>query len=240
MKIRTIPFTEPAFVKSRYCPINASGLVVEIADLDPTNDDDKINKFLNSKNWAFYVNACNSYGFMVDRFIPWRLVADIGSQDMIKEYASKYGIDHTNKVFRYNYKTVHAAYFLKFRYYMLNLYNKIKVKDYTVQEQCDGRTVNKIITPQTYTKYKFDNLYSELYFLKLYFKIRFMEEESKFEPSERKNLIDDCLQLYSSQNLGVALKNFERILNKPFDYNGSLSYYYKYTNVRRELDISNT
>ena len=75
-----------------------SGLAVEIAAIDASNDDEKINLFTKSKNWEFYLNACRSYGFMVDQMAPWRLVADIGSSEMIK-YARRYGMTATDTVF---------------------------------------------------------------------------------------------------------------------------------------------
>ena len=73
--MRLNPFTFPAFVKSGYCPINASGLVIEIAnELDHANDVKKMQDFYNSPNWEFYLNVCANFGFMVDRNNPWRLV----------------------------------------------------------------------------------------------------------------------------------------------------------------------
>ena len=32
---------------------------------------EKINAFINSPNWEFYLNACRSHGFMVDQEMPW-------------------------------------------------------------------------------------------------------------------------------------------------------------------------
>jgi len=78
--VNRYPVTYPAFIKSKYCPISVSGLAIEVADLDFNNDDAKIEQFIKSNNWEFYLNACASYGFMVDSRMPWRLVADIGQE----------------------------------------------------------------------------------------------------------------------------------------------------------------
>ena len=58
----TVPFTQTAYMKSRRCSILSTGLAVEIADLDVTNDDEKVTQFIESPNWEFYLNACRSYG----------------------------------------------------------------------------------------------------------------------------------------------------------------------------------
>ena len=219
----TFPFTKPAFVKSRFCPINCSGLAVEIADLDPANDEDKVNEFIDSKNWQFYVDTCQAYGFMVDRFVPWRLVADIGSSPML-EYAAKYNFNTTNQILNLGYTLVSTQYFTNFKFHLLNIYNKAKLDSFLEVEECAGDSITRRIVPQTYSTARFTDLYSDSYFLNLYFKMRFMEEESVFEDFQKELLINDCLELYDARGIGASLEAFERILNKPFDYRGSVSY----------------
>ena len=63
----------------------------------------------------------------------------------------------------------------------------------------------------------------DFYALELYCKIRFIEEESHYTPTEQFQLIDDVMEL-ARMDIGRALYGFERILNKTFDYSGSLSY----------------
>ena len=59
--------------------------------------------------------------------------------------------------------------------------------------------------------------------MELYCKIRFFEEEYQFTEGQREHIIDDCKEL-AQQDLKVAITSFEKILNKPFDYRGSLGY----------------
>ena len=76
---KSYPLSMPAYIKSRRNSITNTGLALEIADVPYDNDEQKISDFVESKNWSFYVNACNSYGFMIDINAPWRLIADIDS-----------------------------------------------------------------------------------------------------------------------------------------------------------------
>jgi len=217
------PFTKPGYIKNRLCPVHCSGLVIEIANLDYANDEEKINQFVNSKNWEFYVNACRSYGFMVDRAVPWRLVADIGSSTMVK-YAVPYGLGSTTNILNLGYSLAHFSYASQFRFFLLNLYNKVKLKSFVEVVECNGSSRSKIIIPQTYTREQMLENYSDIYFLKLYFKIRFLEEESVFKDFEKEMIIDDSIELYNLKGMTSCLEVFERILNKTFDYRGSLSY----------------
>ena len=54
-----------------------------------------------------------------------------------------------------------------------------------------------------------------------------MEEESQFSPEEKRLLVDDLLEINRTHSAMKAVAQFERILNKPFDYRGSLSYIIK-------------
>ncbi|MAG27935.1 hypothetical protein CMI47_20605 [Candidatus Pacearchaeota archaeon] len=220
----TTAFTQPAFTKSRRCSIQTSGLAVEIANLNASNDFDKIVAFVRSPNWGFYVNACNSYGFMVDQWNPWRLVADIGAPAMIRDYVSKYGVTSTQQIIDLAYSYTHGRYYRNFKYYLLNMYNHVRKKMVTVEEQCGGRTIQKRIQTKTYSMEELTEKYSESYFLELYCRIRFLEEESSFPEYKKISLTKDTIALYNSKSLGAALEKFERIINKTFDYSGSMSY----------------
>ena len=220
---RKQPFTFPAFVKSTYGSIHSSGLVIEIADLKPAADLDKVLKFTNSRNWAFYLNACRSYGFMVDKFYPWRLVADIASSAMLRKAAQR-NLGDTNKILRTAYIPAHRRSYGNFKNTMLRFYNEVKYPSYEAVS-CGGskRVTVKTTKPIDYTPESLSARYNKFYFFRLYCTIRFIEEESHFTPNERNMLINNCMEVFrSNENLG--LDTFERILNKTFDYVGSLSY----------------
>ncbi len=218
------PFTYPAFIKSRRCSIMSSGLAIEIADLDPANDYEKYSKFMESNNWEFYLNLCRTYGFMVDQFIPWRIVADIGSSPMV-EYATAYGPTSTDAILRSYYRPASTKYYDRFKNVLLSLYNTVKPRKIMEVEYCNGRAITHISRPQEYNLNLLEQTLGEEYFLKLYFQLRFKEEESEFTQNEREHLIDDLIELYQATGkLWKTIPVFERILNKTFDYSGSLSY----------------
>mgnify|MGYP001165395260 CR=1 FL=1 len=221
--IREKPFTYTAFVKSRHCPINVSGLVIEIAELDHVKDVEKIESFVQSPNWDFYLTACGNFGFMVDRNTPWRLVADIASPAMLA-YAEPYGILSTEGVIYGGFRKAHETAIHTLRNVLYRMYMKLKKPRYSrfAEITSEGTKVIRV-TPKTYTPEEYSADFPDSYFLDLYCDMRFVEEELKFTEAERYQLKDNTLEI-AQNNFHNAVETFETIINKTFDYNGSLSY----------------
>ncbi len=219
------PFTLPAFMKSKDCPIFCSGLAIKISNLPLSNDEKKVSNFIDSKNWSFYVNACESYGFTIDKNNPDILVADIASAEMLK-FAEPYGIRTTDSVLGGAYKPAHTDYLETFKGILFRLYTDLKVKRYHVQSKIEpDKHKSVIIHPVSYTFEDFTSYYNDSYFIDLYCKIRFAEEESDFTEQEMHSLIDNTIELSRGNGANIALRSFELIINKTFDYRGSLSYH---------------
>ena len=218
--------TYPAFVKSKQCPMSVNGLVIEIAEISPNDDKVKYDDFYKSKNWDFFLNACNTYGFMVDCNMPNRIIADINSENMIKKMSMYNPKISSGDVFIANcYTPVAVSYFETFKIFLYNIYSQNKPKTIvtTVNNSSGGtRTVIKKVKTFSYTN--FLNEIGEDYLLDLYFTIRFMEEESQFSNYERKIIIRDTINLAKIDGHLAAIGVFEKLLNKTFDYSGSTSY----------------
>lgn len=217
------PITLPAYVKSKYCSVMNSGLAIDIADLVSTDDQKKIDDFITSKNWRYYVNACRSYGFFVDADNPWRLIADIGSSEMVK-YATRYGFNSTYDILATGYQKAHSVFFERFKNFMLRLYNKLKTETYIVPEYCqNGKVVTHIRNAQDYTLEDISKLFSDDFFLDLYCEIRIAEEESKYSQSKKNKLISQTIRLSRLKGTRAALRQFENIINTTYDYSGALT-----------------
>jgi len=231
MIARGMPFTYPAFVKSRFCPMNVSGLVIEIAPADYNNDEEKWNSFQGSKNWNVYAELCSNYGFMIDQNAPWRLVADINSKSL-EPYGRSKGINNGNTLFKLWFSSAYVSYFRSFQITLLKMYNKFRPLFITETYTCrDGSIKSRVSNPEEYTSTEISDLYSEEYFLKFYFKIRLLEEESTKTDHEKSLFLNDCMRAYKADGLDFALLVFERILNLPLDYVGS----YNYNDMRNKL-----
>jgi hypothetical protein len=237
------PISYPAFIKSRRCTMEATGLVINIASLDYSNDEQKIEKFKNSPNWEFYLNACRSYGFSVDANNPWRLVADLGSPEMI-QYARRYGRLSTDVVLAFNYMPAHITFYENFANLFLAMYNEIK-NEYVEKEYCqNGNIISRIVTPVNYTMETLMETFSKADFLKLYMKIRLMEEkEVNLNEMQKENLQRDCSQMFNNAPESKVIAVFEKLIAETYNNSGSLTdliYRVKVSEQERVNVLSNT
>ena len=217
------PFTYPGFVKSALCPMSATGLVIEIAKQSCTNDDAKIKMFKESPNWEFYVNACRSYGFSIDMHTPWRLIADIGTNEML-EYATRSGYFSTSGILAMAYAPAHRTYYENFKQILLDIYNATKYTHVKVEYCADGTTRSKVVVPENYTLDSLNATYPESTFLKFYMDIRFQEEkELKLKEAEKTALRRDVLSVMNTKGVTEALDLFENAIASTYDNSGSLT-----------------
>jgi hypothetical protein len=230
------PLTFPAFIKNQRTSINVSGLAVEIADVNASNDEAKMELFVNSRNWQFYLNAARSFGFMVDLEVPWRLVADIGSSVM-QEYASAYGFTSTDQILGAYFLDASYQNFLDYPRTQYTMYNNVRPRIIQYTEECDsGKTFLRTKSPKDYKTFEnFKETFGSDYFLRSYCESRVLEEEIQLTQNEIDILIDDTLELAKTSTTPSALRAFEKIINKPFDYLGSLSYNIYRQNTEAEI-----
>ncbi len=236
VSLKSSPFTFPAFIKNRRTPITITGLAIEIADVNAANDNAKMDLFIDSRNWEFYLTAARSFGFMVDLDVPWRLVADIGSSVMLS-YASRYGASTTEDVLNKYFNDASYAYYIDYPQRMYEMYNTAKPTQIQFIEECSsGETYLRARSPKDYgTLQNFENEFSPDHFLRNYCTTRIAEEEIQLSENEIQILIDDTIEMSKANFIGPAINAFERVINKTFDNIGSLSY-----NVnKRKLDDDN-
>lgn len=76
------PLFYKEYLMSRYNNQLNSGLIVEIHNGPYDDNEYKITNFYANPNMNYYLALTKRFGFMVDKNIPWRLIADINSPQM--------------------------------------------------------------------------------------------------------------------------------------------------------------
>ena len=217
------PFTFPGYVKSRNNSMLTSGLAIEIADLQYQNDEEKKNQFLESRNWNFFVNACNKYGFMIDYNIPWRIVCDFRAKE-VHPYILPY-YNNSMSFLEMGYSRASLRYFATLPAELLRLYNAVKRKLIVKRKECDGKEINVQIRPPNYTAGEIVSEYGYDYFLKMYMKLRQIEEKPDLDKEQKRRLMKDVVIYSKLKGTYVPIETkFERFINKPFDKPHSFSY----------------
>jgi hypothetical protein len=185
------PLTKEGFIKSRYCSPYVSGLMIDICDKDPSKDEDKIENILKSPNWTFFKNAATQYGFIIDKNIPWRLVADLGSPAM-GHYLNNNDInsdDNLTTIFDTYYEKAYETSFDEFIRNILSFYNSFVQKrpryqdfdDENPEEEVKSIVCKRELRPPI--KENMDVLRDEPHFMYLYLYFRNLEEGNKLPDS---------------------------------------------------------
>ena len=230
-------FTLPGFVKSYSCSPMTTGLAIEIAsNVEYTSDDEKISMFVTDPNWTFFVQTCNSYGFMIDMNTPWRIIADLDSEIMSQQ-SNFYGYGNAQAVLNNAYNTAYSQHYLYFIEDLLGVYNRVRSKAYSKPFVCnDGTVKTKRIESKKYDKFSLVEEYGYDYFLRLYITLRIYEELPNSEQSYVNEIIREVMG-FSTTNLKGKLENFEILINKEVDKVGSYNYTIKQIRAAEESDF---
>lgn len=81
---RTIvtPFIASSFLSSRRTLRDVTGLVVNLDEGDPNDDKNKYDNFIQDESFECFQDLALSHGFVVNKDIPWQIVADLESVNM--------------------------------------------------------------------------------------------------------------------------------------------------------------
>mgnify|MGYP003110701174 FL=1 len=225
-----VPISMQAFTKSRFCPPNISGLVIELADFKK-DDDKKKNEILSDNNFNLFSGQARKFGFIVDKNCPYRLVADIFSPKM-KEYMAKRGIPFdSNSLFEYFYNKTNMLEANSLRHYMAEQYNnyvlfKPTVNTYIPKKQNtkNAFTCKKVIQREPLMCFNkdghvspnsdFAKKFGDLFWIRFYFHLRVREEGLHYS----KHIVDTKLKkvydVYKIYGLGKTIDKINRDLIK--------------------------
>jgi len=232
--LKSTPLTFPAFVKSKLNDIMSTGLAIEIADLKYSSDEDKI-KFISGPNWEYFVNACDTYGFIVDASCPWRIVADINS-DIMRTASQKLNFVSGDAIFSFLYEQASTQTLGEMHSLLAALYTAGRRKTFVVEEYCDGKIVRRRKRTRSVDYGSVLRHYTPGDLLKIYMIIRSYETGIELPPSDMKRLIELTLEgSFSNSSNKKYLSIFESILSKTFDKVGSFGYYRRVLEHRKRI-----
>jgi len=189
------PITLSSIMTSRISSPLVTGLVLELNVAKHDDDAAKYNNFIQDPNFDFYQNAARRFGFRVDYNAPWRLVADITSKEM-KKFMAAYNIGSYTSMFDLYYGKVSLRDAAKLKMYIFDSYNNfVERNPYTrvyasgkedlaayAKEELDNELGREVNTPGScfidrleIDSEEYEELFSEDYWLKFYFKVRSLE-----------------------------------------------------------------
>ena len=89
------PVTKSMYLLSKDVSPLSSGLMVEISGQAYDDDNIKAEMFYKNSNFEYFKNLAYQNGFIIDKHIPWRLIADLNAPNLAKYIKSAKGFSAT-------------------------------------------------------------------------------------------------------------------------------------------------
>lgn len=207
---------EPILSKTKFIGSNKtnvlhSGLALEIADLDSSNDQTKTDSIIDDLTFEFYCNACVNFGFMVDKNSPWRIVADIGASAMAPYMSAN--STSSDKVLSSVYSLVHYSDLDELKPTILRFYNAFAASRPVFKKTLgyDGKRIKQgIFTRSEETLETIDQHYGAAIWLNFLVTLRNVENLRKYNKYQLKIINSQFHDLYEKDQI----KAFEFLNNK--------------------------
>ena len=224
--LENVPLTLSGYLKSRFNSVFSSGLAIEIADLDYENDHEKINMFYESENWDFFVQACDNYGFRIDRNIPWRIVCDV-TAEQISEVIRDNGYRSGTIFLSSGLRSGVTSSLIMLPSVLKKIYDTVRSTAYQKTKSCrDGSIIKETVYSKTYDSGLIADGYLIDYFVKEYIKLRLIEEKVQIQDSHKRKLIKDVTYVCTSNASYAPLEILiEKKLNNMVDKHFTIDYY---------------
>jgi len=190
-------FTFPSYVESSEISEYDSGLIIDILDISPDDDKQKI-EFFDDINYAVYEYVAKTNGFKIDPNIPWRLIADMRSSFMRKFYEEKFASPQIAYTANFNKVGDYSRSFEKFKKELDLMHIKFLEENphYLIDTIEGGKPIlNKVPrTPHNENQNLIED-YVEWYIL-----FRVAESKVTLQSSVLKDLVLNGKQLYRLSN----------------------------------------
>ena len=210
------------YMKSVNSNMFQSGLALDIAGLDYSNDAIKEEQMFNSPAFQYYMNITKQYGFRVDQNNPGVIVSDLGSP-VTADYRKRYLLTTVQSVFNNQYdKTVLQDLDLLEKL-LIDSYNAyVNLNPYnTHYKSCNNNTISTI----TNIKYHVYINYNTL--ILVYINMKNFFEGSPLSPSSRKQVSQTAQGIAKYDKVKAMLyieDQFKAFYNQK---QGSLTYFTK-------------
>ena len=238
---KNIPITRSMFFLSKYISPRSTGLVLEIYEGDYGDDKLKEELFYRDRNFEYLKNLAYVFGFMIDKHIPWRLVADLNSPRMKRYIRETIGPEEPDA--GTTLLTTHTLTYPDDTNMLVDLmvscYNEVARMRPRTNITSPASTVNKNSAMTTFgencrtkktiyrsqiTSQEVTSQFAPSYFLNIYAKIRNLETGLQYSEGIMRNITKNATDLANSLDTDTALGYIARKFDNVEHFNGSLFY----------------
>lgn len=213
------PITFNGYITSKWNTPLSSGLMIEVADLKYSEDQKKINEFIDDPAFQIYADLALRHGFIIDRHIPWRLVCNLGSQQFINySVQDPYYINTTAEFFVNYYRKACWQSTRDLVQTFISFYTSFVVKypgfnDYV---WCEGIMHQKYITRKTTNRSEIMQAYPDAFWLRKLLEVRNIETNKKIDEQKIENIWTEVMSLNEWPSTAWPLESLEEYIEKFF------------------------
>ena len=223
------PITKSGYVLSSFNSPLSSGLMVEVSNASYSDDKVKFEKFYSNPDFKLYMDTAYHNGFVIDKHIPWRLVADMNSPNMEKFIGKYVGGNDAGTYLYVNYKKTYREDIRMLARMALIFYNTLVTRFPFTQ-------ISKCSVPTIINRYPVDYEFvvgklRVSYLFRLYVNIRNSETGIEYDRAEVNNTVSNALDIHRKVDRASAARYINSKFNNVEHYVGSRFY----DITRREL-----
>ena len=211
-KTLQIPLTASGYGVSRLSSPLSSGLVIDLALEDASEDRVKYEGFLKDSNFVAFRKVVNRFGFRFDIDVPWRIYFDV-SHEYSKEKMAKYGINNVEEFFSKYYNRIVRSEIGAIGKILHDAYNKFYTNDstYTIPKGCNNGSATRIETVEreVVTMQKLASRYSDQHWIRVYTYFRALETKKKWNQAKFDKVVREASDLYKYRGLDYMYKYLE-------------------------------
>ena len=212
------------YMKSINSNIFQSGMALDIAGLDFSDDSAKEDQMLNSPAFNYYINMAKQYGFRVSENNPGLLLSDLSSPVTAK-YRSKYLLTTVQSVFDKQYEKTIFQDLELLEKLLVDTYNSyVNINPYNTEyKTCNNKTISSINNIKYISNIEYNNI------IIIYINMRNFFEGSPLSPSSRKQISQTALNIAKHDRTKTLLYIEDQFKSFYNQKRGSLTYSQKIT-----------
>jgi len=198
------PLLPSDLLASQYSSVLNTGLAIDISPLDAGNDTIKEDDFINNPRMNFYRNVASEYGFYIDKNVPWRLVANLGSP-LMKEYILQRfpGYTDIQSLFDEYYIPSTSIDLETLKNAMLVFYNRLAAqrRGEVITSFVNGCRITNVIMRPSITREQMEQEYGNDFWLEKYVMFRNNSSSLDYSKASLAKIIKNSIELEKAFDL---------------------------------------
>lgn len=226
------------FLTRRYSPLS-TGLAFEVDNASYSEDQYKIDAYYRQKNFQYFKNLASRYGFVIDKNIPWRLVADLNSPQMTPYVEKAFGFPGgSNYVLAVAYTQTYGDDIPSIINLMVQFYNRVAqhrrktvIKESGPTVGAGGRTAfnvcsrrGKVIRRSQVDPRRIPNAYPDEFWLDKYARIRNTETGLDYDEAQIQQISTNAGNIVKRLDRASAMRYIISKFDNVQHFEGSLFY----------------